>query len=272
MAQQNFAIERGLRIFTEDSDTSFVDLIHATGVPGGDTGKEDAAGIGSIYFRQDTGDFYRKIANAGAPADWERMSGDQADDMFLSVGYDGVTNGTPAISDSVDVGIGKLDANQRDLTTLSGVAQGSVDLGTFTGGTIQDNRNTKQALQDLESGLEAVSGGNRDQSLGITAATRVSAVLVDDYISSEWEIVVEDAAVNSNRKVFKITAVHDGTTGADATDVDFNSSGILKIGSNFNVSLDVTLSGTGATQDMALEVTSKEPSGVNVYVRRTDLP
>lgn len=42
-----------------------------------------------------------------------------------------------------------------DLVTLSGVAAGSLNLGTFTGSTISDTSNIKQALQALETSLEA---------------------------------------------------------------------------------------------------------------------
>ena len=45
-----------------------------------------------------------------------------------------------------------------DLNTLTGVAQNETDLGTFTGGTIADNRTIKQALQDLETELEDGAG------------------------------------------------------------------------------------------------------------------
>ena len=45
-----------------------------------------------------------------------------------------------------------------DLNTLSGVAQNETDLGTFTGGTIADNRTVKEALQDLETELEDGAG------------------------------------------------------------------------------------------------------------------
>ena len=45
-----------------------------------------------------------------------------------------------------------------DLNTLSGVAQNETDLGTFTGGTIADNRTIKEALQDLETELEDGAG------------------------------------------------------------------------------------------------------------------
>lgn len=272
MALQPFWIERGLRIGDADSDTLAIDLIQDTGVPGGDAGKEDEAGIGSIYFRRDTGDFYRKISTTNAPADWERISSDQLDDIFVNASYDNTTNGAPADGDDAQTAIGYLDANQLDLITLSGVAKGEVDLATFSGTTIQDNRTIKQALQDLETALEAVSGGSKDQELGVTTATRVGEVLVDDADQVEWEVLIVDAANPDNKKKLKISALHDGTVSADAANVDIDKFAKLKIGSNFNASVSVTLSGTGVTQDIAVEVASTEPSGVNVYTRRTQLP
>jgi len=78
---------------------------------------------------------------------------DIATGINLSSGY-AQTNGTLSSADTVETAIEKLDGNQIDLTTLSGVGQGSVNLGTFTGATILDNRTTKQALQDLETAYE----------------------------------------------------------------------------------------------------------------------
>jgi len=48
--------------------------------------------------------------------------------------------------------------NLNALGTLSGVSLGSTNLGSFTGGIILDNRTIKQALQDLETSLEAGTG------------------------------------------------------------------------------------------------------------------
>ena len=50
--------------------------------------------------------------------------------------------------------ISELTLNQNDLITLSGVPENSTDLGIFTGITIPDNSNNKQALQSLETGLD----------------------------------------------------------------------------------------------------------------------
>jgi hypothetical protein len=48
----------------------------------------------------------------------------------------------------------ETDANVDDLITLSGVAENSADLGTFTGTTISDNTTVKAALQEVETALE----------------------------------------------------------------------------------------------------------------------
>lgn len=47
-------------------------------------------------------------------------------------------------------------ADVDDLVTLSGVAANSTDLGTFTGSIIPDNSDVKEALQALESEIEAI--------------------------------------------------------------------------------------------------------------------
>jgi hypothetical protein len=49
-----------------------------------------------------------------------------------------------------------------DLITLTGVASGSVNLGTFTGATIVDNRTIKQAFQDIETALENIPTKKQD--------------------------------------------------------------------------------------------------------------
>jgi len=48
------------------------------------------------------------------------------------------------------------------LTTLSGVASGAVNLGTFTGDTIPDNSTVKAALQALETAIAAAGGGETE--------------------------------------------------------------------------------------------------------------
>ena len=270
MAIENYGIDQGLRIYDPNLDTS-VDVIKGNGVPGGDTGVQDDASIGSLFLR-DSGELYKKRANGGAPSDWDRVPRDEALDIFLTSAYDNTTNGVPADGNSLELALGFMDANQLDIITLTGVAKGAVDLGTFSGSTIQDSRNIKQALQDLETGIENISGGSKDQALGVTALTRVGATLVDDSFQCEWEVVIEDAADESNRVSIKLNALHNGTASADATLVDHSRFARNKVGSNFNYDVDITLSGAAGTQDFAVAVSSTEPSGVNVYTRKTCLP
>lgn len=53
-------------------------------------------------------------------------------------------------------GVSTLSAEIDDLVTLSGVPVNSTDLGTFTGSIIPDNTTVKNALQSLESSIEAL--------------------------------------------------------------------------------------------------------------------
>jgi hypothetical protein len=48
----------------------------------------------------------------------------------------------------------EIDQNVDDLVTLSGVAENSTDLGTFTGDVLTDNITVKAALQEIETALE----------------------------------------------------------------------------------------------------------------------
>jgi len=60
-----------------------------------------------------------------------------------------------------------------DLITLSGVAEGAVNLGAFTGSTITDGQTVKQALQLLETAVEGVGGGHD----AVTLAADAGAIL-----------------------------------------------------------------------------------------------
>lgn len=60
-----------------------------------------------------------------------------------------------------------------DLITLSGVAEGSTSLGTFTGSTITDSQTIKAAMQELETAVEGAAGGHD----AITLATDADTVL-----------------------------------------------------------------------------------------------
>lgn len=435
MSRQLQGVEKGFRIYQENSDTH-VDWLVGTAAPVG-TGDQASAPIGSIYQRIGTGEIYQKIANAGAPADWElngsgssnvlpvfknivvraatndtvaagtvdptsfsdNESGLDGNDFSVGEYLLGDVDGTPALfevtvvtgaaditvaaaspalaendglivrrylpdspagqentagvmfqsgaivklfdvdwsvataitlsgsytavngtvgsGDSVEAAVQKLDGNQQDIQTLQGVSQGSTDLGTFTGTTIPDAQTVKQALQSVETALEeidqnvddlvtlsgvaenAVNNGTMDQgeilsdnattnallkeadaeltrqrgkssSTGITTASTIDSVLVDDVANAQWLVTVENAASPANKRHFSIFAGHNGHASADATSADTTVTDILKQGANFNYSVSAVLNGAGASQEMRLQVSSTEPSGVNVYAKRIE--
>ena len=69
----------------------------------------------------------------------------------------------------------EIDGNVDDLITLSGVAENSTNLGTFTGSTIADNETVKGALQDLET---AVDNLGSNSALNIDADSGSSEILL----------------------------------------------------------------------------------------------
>jgi len=84
-----------------------------------------------------------------------------ADGINMAAGY-AQTNGSITSADTVNSAIQKLDGNQIDLTTLSGVAPGATSLGTFTGATIPDSSTVKAALQSLETAQEEIDQNVND--------------------------------------------------------------------------------------------------------------
>ena len=112
--------------------------------------------------------------------------------ISVSAGYSAV-NGTVAIGNSVEEAIEKLDGNQLDLTTLSGVSQGSTDLGSFTGVTISDAQNTKQALQELESDHEVEIG--KVANLVTLSGQAVNSV--NHGLMDQGEVLSDNATTNA---------------------------------------------------------------------------
>ncbi len=118
-------------------------------------------------------------------------------------------------------------ANQNALITLTGVAAGSTGLGTFTGSTISDDEDIKEALQDLETAIEAAAGGGAAAAsvATITDNTNASRFLTfvnDDNVSSTQEVVKTDAGISYNPSTNILTVT--GSVVADVTgDVTGNS-------------------------------------------------
>jgi hypothetical protein len=74
MARSGHTIEKLIDLVAENgAKGSGVQFLFGAAAPGGDTGEQDDAPIGSIYARTD-GKFYAKIADANSTADWEEKA------------------------------------------------------------------------------------------------------------------------------------------------------------------------------------------------------
>ena len=63
------------------------------------------------------------------------------------------------------IGAGRVNDIPNELTDLTGVARNATDLGTFTGTTIPDSRDIKEALQDLETAVEGKAATGHTHTL-----------------------------------------------------------------------------------------------------------
>jgi len=234
MARSNFRVEQGIEIL-EANGTSGVWLLQGAGAPLGTSGPTDDAPIGSIFHSNNNeGELYHKSASTSSASDWERFADES---VYIALGL-------------------AFDAE---------------DFGTFTGAIISDNTNAKTALQELETAIEAISGGNFE-TVAIAAATptTVSTCLVDTCNGVEWEVCAFLTATPATKEFFKITALHDGTPSADATAFDESTHTKLKISPIAGMTFTSILAGAGAAQTIGLEISAT--AAITVKVRRTDIP
>lgn len=179
-----------------------------------------------------------------------------ADGINLAAGY-AAQNGTISSSDTVNSSIEKLDGNQQDIQSASGLAQGATDYGTFTGQSLADAQTSKQLFQRIETLLEQMRGV---QASGITAATTVDSVPHANVKACKWLVEAVEEATPANRKAFEIYALNNGTL------VDDTVYAKLSLGANFNVQLSVDISGA----DMRLRAASSS-AGITVTARRIEV-
>ena len=97
----------------------------------------------------------------------------------------------------------EVDGNVDDLISLSGVAENSTGLGTFTGSTISDAANVKDALQDLETAVENAAAGSAvaDRTKTVTGdadTTHYLTFVADDNSSATAETVFTDGGITYN--------------------------------------------------------------------------
>ena len=97
----------------------------------------------------------------------------------------------------------EVDGNVDDLISLTGVAENQTGLGTFTGSTISDGANIKDALQDLETAAEAAASGSAvadrtKTQTGDADTTHYVTFVADDNSSATAETVYTDGGITYN--------------------------------------------------------------------------
>ena len=142
------------KTYVDTEIAGFVDAAPATL----DTLNELAAALG------DDPNFATTITNTIGNETTNRTAADNA----LSIRLDAL-EADPTTATAVNANETHVD----NLVILSGLAKDSTNLGTFSGSTILDNRNVKQALQDLETSFEAfdIAQGVADITNGSTNFT-----------------------------------------------------------------------------------------------------
>ena len=87
---------------------------------------------------------------------------------------DGVTATTAELNYSDGV-TSNIQTQFDNIVTLTGVSAGSTTLGTFTGTTISDNKDIKVVLQELETAVDNVVGGNSGSTSVLTQSTSTNS-------------------------------------------------------------------------------------------------
>ena len=110
-----------------------------------------------------------------------------------------------------------------DLQTLTGIADGNSDLGTFTGSTIADSTTIKAALQALETAVEGNVGGSTTVEVvaDATNATHYITFVDSDNTSGTQESVYTDAGLYYNpfTNQFSANGVNTGVLSLNSVDV-----------------------------------------------------
>lgn len=199
----------------------------------------------------------------------------QEDGIAVSAEFTGDgTSGSPVTLVKATV---QATLSVDDLITLSGVADGAANLGTFTGSTITDNRTIKQALQELETAVEAAGGTSAagDNLNSGTVTARVlrnggTATTISNPASGEYDLDIKSGAFFRGADVFGNSTTLNGSN-EFVLRID-NSANSVNVWPNIQM-YDVT---TGALVDMfassvnptisiALTVTTITFPGMNLF-------
>jgi hypothetical protein len=166
---------------------------------------KDQAGVEQDILKLDASD--KIVAKNGA----------NLEEIAFQPEVDAIEGRVTTAEGEIDTLQSEMDAVENDvsnLVTLSGVAVDSVDLGAFTDGIIPANSDIKEALQALESAVDAISGGgsgslaalqqeldDTQEGAGLEVDGSYIAPAVSNYLSAAVSLKDADSKLDSEIKV-----------------------------------------------------------------------
>ncbi len=202
--------------------------------------------------------------------DWVQFGGasSNAELAFLRdfIGKSAAGSETPTYSSAVVV------SQSGNLETAIGELDAAIGDRSYTEQNfITDSQTITASLDALDQAIQS-NGLGRTVTTGITTATVVDTVVVDDYQTVKWFVTIFDEADTDQKESVEIYATHDGTSGSDATFADFNIASKLKLnGKITGLVYDIVITGTGAAQTMGLQVTSTDTVTVNTTALNVEI-
>ena len=205
--------------------------------------------------------------------------------LARTVGAVALANSNLANFDALDAAIGgDPTAEARTFNPISASLPSNTNIDRVDAAIGADLTSTNivsnaQSANANLSALDAQVHNNTDklaeirtvtQTNAVTTLAQVASTLVDNCRMVQYKLIIEEAANPGNRESFIVTAMHNGTASAEATNVDFDDLHRLSFPSNKVAGLDydVVLTGVGAAQEMILRVTSTNSTNVTVYAER----
>lgn len=166
--------------------------------------------------------------------------------------YKGRTTSGTGVPEDLTAAQMQADLSIDDLITLSGVAEGAADLGTFTGSTIPDSQTIKAALQSLETAVESAGGG-----ITITRTTDTSSGNANNYTRISYVVLTGSPTITVTR------GSEGGTTPTIAITVAGGTIRVVKVFNTYEntnagtATLDVTINGVGSNEIDAVPMVQK---------------
>lgn len=116
--------------------------------------------------------------------------------IALSTGYT-PASGNPAVADTVEAAIQKIDGNVDNVNSQVGRGQSDTHMGTYTGDLLNDNESAKQNIQQLEARCEEL-GKELTGTLSSGSLQTVDTIALSGTHRYKWEIMTWETATPAN--------------------------------------------------------------------------